>query len=107
MVAQENETYVFRMGSVPAAKGRICLINKISRMNFDDQKLLLDVMQKHFTINKRGISSTIASPTPIIAFVNPIDGHWRDTAAAPLRHDICCFITWGFIIKNRTIFHKE
>lgn len=79
----------------------------IEDSGFAKSTLPMDVMQEHFTINKRGISSTIASPTPIIAFVNPIDGHWRDTAAAPLRHDICCFITWGFIIKNRTIFHKE
>jgi replicative DNA helicase Mcm len=79
IVSSEDEGYVLRTGPVVAAKGSICAINELGRMNFEDQKHLLDVMQEQFfTINKYGISGTILSPTAIIASANPIYGEWEN-----------------------------
>jgi DNA replicative helicase MCM subunit Mcm2 (Cdc46/Mcm family) len=65
IVAKEDDVgYVLRMGPVVAAKGSICAINEIGRMDLDDQKHLLDILQEqYFTINKYGINAHIRSPT--------------------------------------------
>jgi DNA replicative helicase MCM subunit Mcm2 (Cdc46/Mcm family) len=80
IVAKEDDVgYVLRMGPVVAAKGSICAINEIGRMDLDDQKHLLDVLQEqYFTINKYGINAHIESPTAIIASANPLNGKWND-----------------------------
>jgi replicative DNA helicase Mcm len=80
IVSKEDDGYVLRIGPVPAAKGAICAINEIGRMDFEDQKHLLDIMQEQeFTINKYGINSRVQSPTAIIASANPLKGEWRDS----------------------------
>jgi DNA replicative helicase MCM subunit Mcm2 (Cdc46/Mcm family) len=79
IVEKQNETSVLRMGVIPAAKGAICALNEIGRMDPDQQKHLLDVTQEQvFTINKYGINSRIKSPTAIIGSANPISGEWKD-----------------------------
>jgi MoxR-like ATPase len=79
IVEKHDETSVLRMGVVPAAKGAICALNEIGRMDPDQQKHLLDVAQEQvFTINKYGINSKIKSPTAIIGSANPVAGEWKD-----------------------------
>ena len=79
IVEKEEESHVLRIGAIPSAKGGICALNELGRMNFDDQKHLLDVMQEQFfTVNKHGISCKIRSPTAIVASANPISGEWKN-----------------------------
>jgi DNA replicative helicase MCM subunit Mcm2 (Cdc46/Mcm family) len=80
IVEKQDETAVLRMGAVPAAKGAICALNEIGRMDPDQQKHLLDVAQEQeFTLNKHGIHSKIRSPTALIGSANPVAGEWKDS----------------------------
>jgi replicative DNA helicase Mcm len=74
-----DQNLVLRIGPVPAAKGAICAINEVGRMDPEDQKYLLDIMQEQkFSINKHGINATVYSPTAIIMSGNPINNDWND-----------------------------
>jgi DNA replicative helicase MCM subunit Mcm2 (Cdc46/Mcm family) len=76
----EEGSAILRMGAVPAAKGAICALNEVGRMDPDQQKHLLDVAQEQvFTINKHGINSKIRSPTALIGSANPVAGEWKDS----------------------------
>lgn len=81
IVSKEGESFVLRLGPVPLAKGAICSLNEFSRMAFEDQGHLLDVMEEgEFTINKHGINAKILSPTTIISSSNPINNSkWIDS----------------------------
>ena len=73
IVSKENDDYCLRLGPIPQARGSICVLNEIGKMNSEDQGFLLDVMEEgEFTINKHGINAKIKSPTVIIASCNPI-----------------------------------
>jgi replicative DNA helicase Mcm len=74
IVSKENESdYCLRLGPIPLARGSICVLNEVGRINEDDQSCLLDVMEEGmFTINKYGVNATINSPTVIIASANPV-----------------------------------
>jgi replicative DNA helicase Mcm len=77
IVSKENEDYCLRLGPIPLARGSICVLNEIGRINVEDQGFLLDVMEEgEFTINKYAINAKIKSPTVIIASSNPVGSTW-------------------------------
>jgi DNA replicative helicase MCM subunit Mcm2 (Cdc46/Mcm family) len=68
------------LGPIPLAKNAICAINEIGSMSFEDQRFLLDIMEKgRFTIDKYGNHQEIDSPTTIIATANPHGTYWKDS----------------------------
>jgi replicative DNA helicase Mcm len=81
IVSKENEDCHLRLGPIPLARGSICVLNEIGRINVEDQGFLLDVMEEgEFTINKYGINAKIKSPTVIIASANPVGSTWSPNA---------------------------
>lgn len=79
IIDKENDTRLLRLGAVPQARGAICAINEIGRMDYEDQGFLLDVMEEgSFTVDKYGIHVNIKSPTTIIATANPTGVKWND-----------------------------
>ena len=79
IIDKENDTRLLRLGAVPQARGAICAINEIGRMDYEDQGFLLDVMEEgSFTVDKYGIHVNIRSPTTIIATANPTGIKWND-----------------------------
>lgn len=80
IIEKSDNNTLLRLGAIPLARGGICGLDEVGRMNFDDQGHLLGVMQKRFfTINKHGIRARIGSPTSIVASANPINTDWRDS----------------------------
>ncbi len=79
IIDKENDTRLVRLGAVPQARGAICAINEIGRMDYEDQGFLLDVMEEgRFTVDKYGIHVNIKSPTTIVATANPTGVKWND-----------------------------
>jgi replicative DNA helicase Mcm len=75
---EEGDALILRIGPIPQAKGAIAALNEIGRMSYEDQGLLLDIMQEQqFTTNKFGRNFHIDAPTAIIASANPVGGSWR------------------------------
>jgi replicative DNA helicase Mcm len=78
IIDKENDTTVLRLGAVPQARGAVCAINEIGRMDYVNQAFLLDVMEEgQFTLDKYGIHVKIKSPTTIIATTNPNGTTWN------------------------------
>jgi DNA replicative helicase MCM subunit Mcm2 (Cdc46/Mcm family) len=74
----DGGTHTLRLGPIPRARGAICAINEIGRMQPSEHKHLLDFMEEGWTtINKYGFNSTISGHTSIIASSNPINDDWK------------------------------
>ncbi|MGD1838590.1 MAG: AAA family ATPase [Nitrososphaeraceae archaeon] len=108
IVDKSDDNTFLRLGAIPMARGAICGLNELSRMHFEDQAQLLDVMEEgEFTINKHGIHARIRSPTTILASANPINkSKWKDSDKVDLNEfpilepiiDRCDLI---FVFKSR------
>lgn len=79
IIDKENDTTTLRLGAAPQARGTVCCINEIGRMDYEDQGFLLDVMgEGSFTVDKYAIHQEIKSATTIIATANPRGIRWND-----------------------------
>ena len=79
IIDKENDTTILRLGAVPQARGAVCCVNEIGRMDYEDQGFLLDVMEEgSFTVDKYAIHLRIKSATTIIATANPTGMRWND-----------------------------
>jgi replicative DNA helicase Mcm len=79
IIDKENDTTFLRLGAVPQARGAVCCINEIGRMDYENQGFLLDVMEEgSFTVDKYAIHVEIKSATTIIATANPTGMRWDD-----------------------------
>jgi replicative DNA helicase Mcm len=76
---EDGGSHTLRLGPIPRAKGSVCALNEIGKMDVSDHKHLLDFMEEGWsTINKYGFNSTIAGHTSIIASANPINNIWKN-----------------------------
>ena len=103
IIDKENDTTFLRLGAVPQARGAVCCINEIGRMDYENQGFLLDVMEEgSFTVDKYAIHVEIKSATTIIATANPTGMRWDDPlkisnaeipvlgyAVGQIRSDLC------------------
>ncbi|MDP9197332.1 MAG: AAA family ATPase [Thermoproteota archaeon] len=79
IIDREGDTLVLRLGPVALARNAICVINEITAMSPDDQKMMLDVLEEgKFTKGAYGVFRDISAPTTIIATANPIQHSWND-----------------------------
>lgn len=79
IIDKEFDTLVLRLGPVALARHAICVINEITSMSPEDQKMMLDVLEEgKFSKGAYGMIRDISAPTIIIATANPNQHSWTD-----------------------------
>lgn len=79
IIDKEGDTLVLRLGPVALARNAICVINEMTAMSQEDQKMMLDVLEEgKFTKGAYGVFRDISAPTTILATANPFQHYWND-----------------------------